>query len=39
MSVCCGATGSAASLQHQDTGFIPGLVQWAQGSAVAAAEV
>ena len=27
----CGATGSEASLLHQDTGFIPGPAQWVKG--------
>ena len=32
----CGATGSAASRQHQDTGSIPVPAQWVKGSSIAA---
>ena len=38
-SHCCNpATGLAASLQWQDTGFIPSLTQWVKESGIAAAE-
>ena len=33
-SSCCGTMGSAASLQHQDTGSIPNSVQLVKGSSV-----
>ena len=33
-SSCCGATGLAATLQHQDAGSIPGRAQWVQGSGI-----
>ena len=32
----CGARGWVVFLQHQDTGFIPDLAQWAKGSGAAA---
>ena len=35
----CGATGSVASLQHQDAGLIPGPAQWAKGFGVASAAL
>ena len=35
----CGAMGSAASLRRRDTGLIPGLAQWVEGSSVATAAV
>ena len=35
----CGTMGSAASLQHQDTGLILTLVQWIKGSGVATVAV
>ena len=32
---CCGAMGSVAPLQHQNSGSIPGLAQWDKGSSIA----
>ena len=31
----CGTTGSAVSLQHKDTGSIPGPAWWVKGSGLA----
>ena len=35
----CGAMGLVMSLQHQDTGSIPGPAQWIKGSSTAVAAV
>ena len=35
-SSCCDTVGSALSLQHHDTGLIPGQVQRVKGSGIAA---
>ena len=36
-SSCCGAMGSAVSLQRQDAGSVPGLAPWVKASGVAIA--
>ena len=33
-SSCCGAVGSMASWEHQDTGSIPGVAQWVKDLAL-----
>ena len=39
MSSHCGVKGSPVSLQHQDSGLIPGLAGWVKGSGVAEAAI
>ena len=38
-SSCCGTTGLAVSLQHQDAGSIPSPAQWVKGSIIVTAAV